>query len=81
MRRDVWTRRGLLAIFLLAPLMAAGDEPAGETPASTKQPAERTAPAKPQPESTPSFEGISIEPFIPSEKVTADSSVAFTVDI
>ena len=81
MRSDVWMRRGLLAIVLLAPLIAAGDEPAGEKPASDKQPAEQTETTKPQRESTPAFEGISIRPFGPSEKVTADTAVAFPVDI
>jgi hypothetical protein len=70
-----------LAIVLLAPLVAAGDEPAGETPAANKQPPEQTVTSKPPPESAPAFEGISIEPFVPSEKVTADTAVAFPVDI
>ncbi len=81
MRSDVWMRRGLLALVLSTPLIAAGDEPAGETPASNKQPTEQTETPKPQPESTPAFEGISIEPFVPSEKVSADTAVAFPVDI
>jgi hypothetical protein len=80
MRSDVWARRGLSVFVLLAPLVAAGDEPVGETPSANKQPPEQTVTAKPPPESTPAFEGISIEPFIPSEKVTADSAVAFPVD-
>lgn len=81
MRSDVWMRRGLLAIVLSAPLMAAGDEPAGETPASNKPPPAQTPTAKPQPESTATFKGISVEPFVPSEKVSADTAVAFPVDI
>ena len=53
MRGDARARGGLLAIVLLAPLVAAGDEPAGEKPASDKQPDQQTETAKPEPEPTP----------------------------
>ena len=43
MRSDMWARRGLSVFVLLAPLVAAGDEPVGETPAANKQPPEQTA--------------------------------------
>ncbi len=81
MRTDVWTRRGLLAVILLAPLAAAGDEPAGQAPAADTPPPEQTAAPAPAPESAPTERRISIEPFIPSEKVSADTAVAFPVDI
>ena len=81
MRSDVWMRRSLLALVLLAPLTAAGDEPAGETPAADESTAEQTGTAKPPPGSTATVEGSSMEPFVPSEKVSADTAVAFPVDI
>lgn len=81
MRNNMWMRRALLALVLLAPLTAAGDEPAGETPAAKAQPLEQTVPAKPPPKRTATDPGKSIEPFVPSEKVSADTAVAFPVDI
>lgn len=81
MRSDVWMRRVLLALVLLAPLMAAGDEPVGETPAASGQPSEQIVPAKPRRPSTAVDRGISTEPFVPSEKVSADTAVDFPVDI
>jgi len=81
MRIDVWMRQVFLAFVLLTPPMAAGDEPAGETPAANEQPREQTAPAKPPPESTAADQGIGTEPFVPSEKVSADTAIAFPVDI
>ncbi len=81
MLSDVCMGRILLALALSAPLMAAGDEPAGETPAASVQPLEQTEAAKPPPKSTATVEGTSIEPFVPSEKVSADTAVAFPVDI
>lgn len=81
MRSELWMGRILLTLVLSAPLSAAGDEPAGETPAPKGPSREQTVAPKPPPENTTTEQGVSTEPFVPSEKVSADTAIAFPVDI
>ncbi len=67
----------LLAVLLVA-LLVAGSLPAAEAPPPAPREADAAPPAAPQP---PEALPAPAPTFTPSEKISADSAVAFPVDI